>query len=94
MLHVNFRDGFTIAVSESRHVTQIAQRTVLSSNAIAVLIPVLENIAGWQRPQIRAFFESYGFLVQEWERVSTDWLTLRAATDEQPRVAAAGAQLD
>jgi len=55
---------------------------------------VLENIAGWQRPQIRAFFESYGFLVQEWERVSTDWLTLRAATDEQPRVAAAGAQLD
>ncbi|SRR5581483_10634899 len=94
MLHVNFRDGLTIAVSESRHVTQIAQRTVLSSNAIAVLIPVLENIAGWQRPQIRAFFESYGFLVQEWERVSTDWLTLRAATDEQPRVAAAGAQLD
>src|SRR3954451_17985458 len=30
MLHVNSRDGFTIAVSETKYVTQIAKRTVLS----------------------------------------------------------------
>src|SRR3984957_15849492 len=30
MLHVNARDGLTIAVSESHHVSQIAKRTVLS----------------------------------------------------------------
>jgi phosphoserine phosphatase len=84
MLHVNFRDGFTIAVSESKHVSQIAQRTVLSNNAVAVLIPVLESIVGWRRPQIRAFLQSHGLSIQEWERVSTDWLTLR--TDrEAPR---------
>jgi predicted HAD superfamily phosphohydrolase len=53
MLHVNRRDGFTIAVSESKLVAQIAKRTVLSDNALATLVPILEEIAGWQRPQIR-----------------------------------------
>ena len=77
MLHVNRRDGFTIAVSESKHVTQIAKRTVLSDNALATLVPILEEIAGWQRPKIRQLFESYGFLIQGWESVQTDWVTLR-----------------
>jgi len=40
-------------------------------------VPILEEIAGWQRPQIRALFESYGFLIQGWDRVQTDWVTLR-----------------
>jgi HAD superfamily phosphoserine phosphatase-like hydrolase len=78
MLHVNRRDGFTIAVSESKHVAQIAKRTVLSDNALATLVPILEEIVGWQRPRIRQLFESYGFLIQGWDRVQTDWLTLRA----------------
>jgi hypothetical protein len=77
MLQVNRRDGFTIAVSESKLVAQIAKRTVLSDNALATLVPILEEIAGWQRPQIRALFESYGFLIQGWDRVQTDWVTLR-----------------
>jgi len=77
MLHVNRRDGFTIAVSESKLVAQIAKRTVLSENALATLVPILEEIAGWQRPRIRQLFESYGFLIQGWERVQTDWVTLR-----------------
>jgi len=77
MLHVNERDGFTIAVSEAKHVSQIAKRTVLSSNALAVLAPILEDIVGWKRLKIRQFFESYGMLIQEWDSVRTDWLTLR-----------------
>jgi HAD superfamily phosphoserine phosphatase-like hydrolase len=77
MLHVNRRDGFTIAVSESKHVAQIAKRTILSENALAVLVPILEQIAGWQRPRIRQLFESYGFLIQDWDRVQTDWINLR-----------------
>jgi HAD superfamily phosphoserine phosphatase-like hydrolase len=77
MLHVNRRDGFTIAVSESKLVAQIAKRTVLSENALATLVPILEEIAGWQRPRIRQLFESYGFLIQGWDRVQTDWVTLR-----------------
>jgi len=89
MLHVNARYGYTIAASESKHVAQIANRTVLSDNALAVLVPVLEKIVGWQRPRIRDFFESYGLLIQEWDRVRTDWLTLRPAGIE---AAAAGAE--
>lgn len=77
MLHVNRHDGFTIAVSESKHVAQIAKRTVLSDNALPTLVPILEEIAQWSRPEIRKLFESYGFLVQGWESVQTDWLTLR-----------------
>jgi 2-hydroxy-3-keto-5-methylthiopentenyl-1-phosphate phosphatase len=80
ILHVNVRDGFTIAASESRYIAQIAKRTVVSSNALAMLIPILEKIVGWDRQRIRAFFESYGFLIQEWDRVRTDWLTIRPAS--------------
>ena len=77
MLQVNRRDGFTIAVSESKLVAQIAKRTVLSDNALPTLVPILEDIAGWQRSQIRQLFDSYGFLIQGWDRVQTDWVTLR-----------------
>lgn len=82
MLEVNARDGLTIAVSESPHVSQIARRTVLSSSAFAVLAPILEEIARWERARIRAFFEVNGMLIQEWERVRTDWLTVRPAVAE------------
>jgi hypothetical protein len=34
---------------------------------------------GWPRLKIRQLFESHGLLVQEWDQVRTDWLTLRAA---------------
>lgn len=81
MLHINARDGLTIAVSESRNVSQIAKRTVLSTSAMAVLAPILEEIAGWERYRIRNFFEANGMLIQEWERVRTDWLTVRKAAE-------------
>jgi 2-hydroxy-3-keto-5-methylthiopentenyl-1-phosphate phosphatase len=87
MLHINARDGYTIAVSEAKHVSMVAKRTVLSTSALAVLAPILEDIAGWDRLRIRAFFESYGVMIQEWDRVRTDWLTLRAITVE-PEVTA------
>ena len=82
MLHVNARDGFTIAVSEAKLVSQVASRTVLSRSAVAGLVPILEDIVHWDRLRIRQFFESYGLLIQEWDRVRTDWLTLRPALFE------------
>jgi phosphoglycolate phosphatase-like HAD superfamily hydrolase len=89
MLHVNTRDGFTIAVSESKRVTQIAKRTILSTNTLAVLAPILEEIVGWPRLRIRKLFESHGLLIQEWDRVRTDWLTLRSAESDHSQVASA-----
>ena len=87
MLHINTRDGYTIAVSEAKHVSQVAKRTILSTSALAVLAPILEDIAAWPRPRIRAFFESYGVMIQEWDRVRTDWLTLRPVTPEMMEAA-------
>lgn len=81
MLHINARDGLTIAVSEAPNVSQIAKRTVLSDSALAVLAPILEEIAGWERYRIRGFFEANGMMIQEWERVRTDWLTVRPAAE-------------
>ncbi|MFN2397636.1 MAG: haloacid dehalogenase-like hydrolase [Gemmatimonadaceae bacterium] len=77
MLHVNRGDGLTIAASEARHIAQIARRTVISDDALSVLIPVLEEIAGYDASQIRLFFEEQGLMIQEWDRVRTDWLTIR-----------------
>lgn len=89
MLHVNTRDGFTIAVSEAKHVAHIAKRTLLSTNALAVLAPILQEIVGWPRLQIRKLFESHGLLVQEWDQVRADWLTLRSAQNEPQQNAVA-----
>jgi phosphoserine phosphatase len=77
MLHVNRRDGLTIAVSEARHIAHIAKRTILSEDALSVLIPILEEIAGWDGVHIRALLESHGLRIQEWNKVRTDWLTLQ-----------------
>ena len=84
MLHVNRRDGFTIAVSQARYIAQIAKRTVLSDDALSVLVPLLEEIVGWETPQIRSFFEAQGLLIREWDRVRADWLTIGSglAADE------------
>ncbi len=79
MLHVNNRDGFTIAVSEARYVTRIAKRTVLSENALSVLVPVLEDTLGWSPTQIRQLFSANGLTLQEWEKARTDWVTIREA---------------
>ncbi len=77
MLHVNRGDGFTIAASEAREVAHIAKRTVISDDALSVLVPILEDIAGFSPTQIRALFEDQGLVIQEWDRVRTDWLTIR-----------------
>ena len=77
MLHVNNRDGFTIAVSENRMIARIAQSTVLSDNAFSILIPILERVANWRSPEIRALFESYHLTVHQWEKARTDRVTLR-----------------
>jgi len=76
MLHVNSRDGFTIAVSENRLLARIAQSTVISENAFSVLIPILERIVGWRSGEIREFFETYALRLHEWEKARTDRVTI------------------
>jgi phosphoglycolate phosphatase-like HAD superfamily hydrolase len=79
MLHVNRLDGLTIAVSENKYITPIARRTVLSEDASSVLVPILEELLGWNSTRIRALFESRGLLLREWDKVRTDSLTISEA---------------
>jgi HAD superfamily phosphoserine phosphatase-like hydrolase len=79
MLHLNRLDGLTIAVSENKYITQIARRTVLAEDALSVLVPVLEEVLGWDSARIRLFFESNGFALREWSKVRTDTITLSPA---------------
>lgn len=76
MLHVNRRDGYTIAVSENKYLAPIAKRSIISENALAILIPILEDVVGWDTAAIRSVFESKGFLIQQWDKVQTDLLTI------------------
>ncbi len=90
MLHINRLDGLTIAVSENKYITQIARRTVLSDDALSVLVPVLEEILGWNAGGVRAFFEAHGFLLREWDKVRTDSILISRPEIPEP-VRAAGA---
>jgi len=84
MLHVNRGDGLTIAASEARHIAQIARRTIISDDALSVLVPVLEEVVGYDPVRIRLLFEERGLLIQEWDRVRTDWLTIRQGAATGP----------
>jgi len=86
MLHVNRLDGYTIAVSENKYLAPIARRTILSEDSLSVLVPILEDIVGWKDPlRIRSLFERHGLQIQEWDKVRTDFLTIR----ESPAATAA-----
>jgi hypothetical protein len=76
MLHVNNRDGFTIAVSENKQLARIAKSTVLSDNAFSIMVPILDQLLHWRTGDIRTLFESYGLTLNGWEKERTDRVTI------------------
>jgi phosphoserine phosphatase len=85
MLHVNNRDGFTIAVSENRLLARIARSTVLSDSAFSIVVPILEQLVGWRSAEIRTVFEAHGLTLHDWEKARTDRITV---VEAPPPVAA------
>jgi phosphoserine phosphatase len=84
MMHVNQSDGLTIAVSEAPFITRVARRTVLSENAMSVLVPVLEEVLRWDSVKIRRFFATRGLTLREWDKMRTDLLTIEDSTMAVP----------
>jgi len=82
MMHVNQYDGLTIAVSEAKFITRVAKRTVLSDNAMSVLVPVMEKVMNWDSAKIRKFFAANGLTLLEWEKVRTDMLTIQESPEQ------------
>jgi hypothetical protein len=74
-------------VSENKFLTPIAKRTILSDDALSVLVPVLEEIVGLDSAGIRALFGSHGFVLQEWDKARTDSLIIRGAAGPSSAVA-------
>jgi HAD superfamily phosphoserine phosphatase-like hydrolase len=72
MLHVNNGEGFTIAVSENRQLARIARSTVLSDSAFSVMLPLLDQVLGLRRSQIRELLEASGMRLHNWEKERTD----------------------
>ena len=87
MMHVNQYDGLTIAVSEAKFISRIARRTVLSDNAMSVLVPVLEEVLRWDSVRIRRMFASYGLTLREWDKTRTDMLTIQDSALPVPAAA-------
>ena len=85
MQHVNSRDGLTIAVSESKSIGRIAGRSVLSDSALSVLVPIFEDVLGWNSHQVREFFGSHGLAVQDWDKIRTDWLNFHQSMPAERR---------
>jgi phosphoserine phosphatase len=81
MMHVNQHDGRTIAVSEAQFITRVAKRTILSDNAMSVLVPVLEDVLKWDSAKIRRFFAANGLVLREWDKMRTDMLTIQDSTE-------------
>jgi len=82
MLHVNRLDGMTIAVSENR-ISLNARRTVLSDDALSVLVPVLEEIGRLNAAQIPLLFSRRRIRVAGMDKVRTDSIML--ADSRRPR---------
>ena len=90
MHHVNSRDGYTVAVSESKSIGRIAKRSVLSESALSVLVPILEDLLHWDGRQIRQLFARHGVTLADWDKVRTDWLSFHPrADDDLPALALA-----
>src|SRR5438094_851556 len=66
---------------------EFAKRSVLSDDAVSVLVPILEDIVRMDERGIHALFESHGLVLQEWDKVQTDLLTIRETDSAPPLVA-------
>src|ERR1039457_3006304 len=88
MLHVNHRDGFTIAVSENKQLARIAQSTVLSDNAFSIMVPILDQHLHWRTGEIRALLESNGLTLNEWEKERSDRVNISEILSSNARAEA------
>jgi hypothetical protein len=50
-------------------------------------VPVLEEIGGYSPSDIKTLFERHGVMIQDWDRVRTDWLTIRDCVAAPEKIA-------
>lgn len=55
-----------------------------SGSVLSVLVPIMEEFLRWDSTQIRDFFEAQGLMIQGWERMRADFLTIRSSSPAVP----------
>jgi 2-hydroxy-3-keto-5-methylthiopentenyl-1-phosphate phosphatase len=80
MLHLRSLDGYSISASKSEYLGHIARRSVISDDALAFLIPVLEDILSYDVQKIRKFFLDRELIIQDWTRSQIDLITITGAS--------------
>lgn len=76
MLHVKSYQGYTITVSPAPYMGHICRRSVISDNALAILVPVLQDLLNYDQGRVRKFFEDRRHPILEWNRADTEWLDI------------------
>lgn len=76
MLHVLSYKGYTISVSLTSYMGHICKRTIVSEDALSVLVPILEDILRFDEGQVRKFFEERHHIIQEWNKSKTEWVDI------------------
>src|SRR3981189_2457558 len=71
MMHVNHYDLVTADTQGGQPRVEVRVITVISDNAMSVLVPVCEKVLRWDSAKIRRVFASYGLRLLEWEKVRT-----------------------
>lgn len=76
MLHVKSYQGYTITVSPAPYMGHLCQRSVISDNALSILVPILQDILKFDEGKVRKFFEDRKHAILEWNRADTEWLDI------------------
>jgi len=76
MLHLRVYDGYPIGVTPSPYIGHVSKRTVVSEDALSLLIPILEDILKFSPERIQSFFEELGHPIQNWRKAKVEWVEL------------------
>jgi HAD superfamily phosphoserine phosphatase-like hydrolase len=76
MLHLRVYGGYPIGVTPSPYIGHVSRRTVVSEDALSLLIPILEDILKFSPERIQSFFEGLGHQIQNWRRAKVEWVEL------------------
>lgn len=76
MLHLKSLDGYPISASKSDYLGHIARRSVISDDALAYIIPVIEDLLNFDVQEIRKFFLNRNLILQDWKRAKVDWISI------------------
>ncbi len=76
MLHLKSYQGYTITVSPAPYMGHICRRSVISDNALSILVPILQDLLKFDEGKVRKFFEDRKHVILEWNRADTEWLDI------------------